>query len=679
MIIVLQYRNLCILPTYHSNLDFVHELRKIFYENPPDLIAVEFPPNLQPKILQGVARLPKISIVVYFDEILQQQLYIPIFPSDSLIEAIRLAQEYGLPLEFIDLFVKAYQPEIQQMPDGFALDHLSLNEFYALINTHLLLDLNAKSSHNQQQKKQISRQNQINWEKNLLESEGESDPSNDVNAESWLKQADAIDELRNEHMAARLSQLMEDNPQSKILVVIGLAHWAPIKVLLESKTFNHEISSLETNVNSEIYNVTEEVLAKISVTTPNIVFQFNNFRMKQKKALDGLSSQQFHNLEFKKFNQFHAISILLRDALKKYEKEYHERVSPHKINSLMQFIRNLARVEMRIRPQLFEIVLGAKAIINEDFAWKVWESCKNYPPALSNSDDLEDIKLTNEGILIHGKYFKIRRNIPIRIQKIKLPLKPKPKEEHPGEWRAQWNKHRWTLVSHVPEDIFEEKYFQHIRKRTLSLLKEDYTRTFEFKSTLMDGIDFRETIRKWPFEQKIYVKEERTIKGRVDAVVIIFDPDEKAKQNYRNRMVWYAEHEEESDLAFYSTLPGADLVGPGISRIELGGVVSFFPPRGIPNIWDRKFLEEYPLASRKADRLLMAALIYAQKSYITYVASQKPKDIFYQIARILHIHILFIPIDHFNPVSLRALRNLHILAGKHTRRFAHKYIRKRKY
>jgi len=85
--------------------------------------------------------------------------------------------------------------------------------------------------------------------------------------------------------------------------------------------------------------------------------------------------------------------------------------------------------------------------------------------------------------------------------------------------------------------------------------------------------------------------------------------------------MWYAEHLKESDLAFYSTFPGIDLVGPGISRIELGGVVSFFPPRNIPDIWSEEFFKNYPLGKKKADKLLLAALLFAQKPFITYVAA----------------------------------------------------------
>ena len=126
---MIRYKNLIVLPTYHGSLDFVFELRKLFYQNPPDVIAVEFPENLRQKIVAGVSRLPKISVVLYYDQLIKNQLYVPIIPSDSLIEALRLAEEYGIITEFIDLFVNDYKPKPIAMPDSHLLNYLSLDTF----------------------------------------------------------------------------------------------------------------------------------------------------------------------------------------------------------------------------------------------------------------------------------------------------------------------------------------------------------------------------------------------------------------------------------------------------------------------------------------------------------------------------------------------------------------------
>ncbi|MHA1856913.1 MAG: hypothetical protein ACTSWX_16415 [Promethearchaeota archaeon] len=678
---MLKYRNLTIIPTYHSNLDFVYEVRKIFYQKPPDIIAVEFPSNLKMKILEGINRLPSISLLLYFDELLKQQLYIPITPSDSLIESIRLGQEYGIPIEFIDLFVKNYNPEFQILPDSYVLNKLSLEEFYKIVKKEMKLEESAEFKY----RKEISKKEKFEKEKQdeefLLESEINSENNSRMDAQNWLQSSEEIDELRNNYMAARLNEIMNNNKDRQILVVIGLAHWERIRNLLEHNSFSEEITSFSTSVDAKLFNVLQDDLSKIMLEPPNIVFQYEIFRSRQKKVLDKLPLRNYKKIDIIKMDRFNSIKILIERAVNDYRKKYDEKISIHKLKSLFQYIRNLPLIENRITPDLFDIVLASKSIINDNFAWIVWDEGKLFPFA-KEDENLETLQFYKKGILLNGKYFKLRRTIPLKIQKIKLPLKPKPKELNKGEWRTVWDNNRWNLVSYVPEDIFEENYFQHVRIRSMNLLKDENIKIHEFTSTLLDGIDFRETIRNWAYKKKIYVKEKRTIRGDVDSVVIIFNRDDYAnitEEKFPHKQMWYAEHLKESDLAFYSTFPGVDLVGPGISRIQLGGVVSFYPPRNIPDIWEDKFIDKYPVGKKKADRLLLAALLFAQKPYITYVAEKKPERFFFNIASKLGMKIIYLPLDRFNPVSLRALRNLHVLAGKKTRLFAHKYIHKRRY
>jgi len=675
---MLKYKNLTIIPTYHSNLDFVYEVRAAFYQNPPDLICVEFPENLRNLIVAGINRFPSISLVLYYDEMLKQQLFIPITPSDSLIESFRLAQEYGIPVEFIDLFVKNYNPEFHNLPDSYVLKELSLDEFYDIVKKELkfedLAELKFQKEKSEQEKKQ---KNNLDDEF-LLESESYLKKLSGVDAQNWMHSSKEIDELRNHFMAAKLSEIMKANKDRQILVVMGLAHWEKIKYLLEHNIISEDITtSFSTSVDAKLFNILQDDLPKIMIETPNIVFQYEIFRSRQKKVIDKLPFQEYKKIDLLKMDRFNSIKIMLQCAVDKYKQEYDEKISLHKLKSLFQYIRNLPLIENRITPMLFDIVLASKSIINDNFAWIVWDECKLYPYA-KEDDNLDSLSFQDEGILLDGKYFKLRRTIPLKIQRIKLPLKPKPKETKKGEWRTVWDKNKWNLVSYLPEDIFEENYFQHVRTRSMNLLKDDNIKIHEFTSTLMDGIDFRETIRNWAYKKKIYVKEKRTIRGEVDSVVIIFNRDEN-NLVFKHTQMWYAEHLKESDLAFYSTFPGTNLVGPGISRIELGGVVSFYPPRNIPDIWNDEFLKNYPIAEKKADRLLIAALLFAQKPFITYVAKNKPDNIFNSMAARLRIKIIYLPLDRFNPVSLRALRNLHVLAGKKIRSYAHKYIHKRRY
>ena len=69
------------------------------------------------------------------------------------------------------------------------------------------------------------------------------------------------------------------------------------------------------------------------------------------------------------------------------------------------------------------------------------------------------------------------------------------------------------------------------------MLSEERKRIRPFETSLLDGIDLRETIRNF-HTGKIFVKECMTVKGEVDSLVVIFDEDSK---NYPFAMTWIGE------------------------------------------------------------------------------------------------------------------------------------------
>ena len=205
-------------------------------------------------------------------------------------------------------------------------------------------------------------------------------------------------------------------------------------------------------------------------------------------------------------------------------------------------------------------------------------------------------------------------------------------------------------------------------------MKNQRVQIEEFKASLLDGIDIRETIRNWAFKQKVYVRNEQQIQGKIDTVIVIFDVDDEIDEKYTYRLTWWAEHDKESDMAFYSTNPGAYLIGPGISHVETGGLLSIFPPQKIPEIWRYYMDYEYQDTKNKAERLLKAGILYSKQKYIVYVAEKPPRKYFYSLAGVKHREIVFIPIDHFNKESLKTIKHIHILAGRDKRLIAHNYI-----
>ena len=121
------------------------------------------------------------------------------------------------------------------------------------------------------------------------------------------------------------------------------------------------------------------------------------------------------------------------------------------------------------------------------------------------------------------------------------------------------------MCSHVPEDERIEKFNDHVRNKALSMLREDLVVSEKFTVSVRDGVDIRETLTKW-YTGDIYVKELPQSRGAMDTVVILFDADHD--ELYPHKATWFAEHDQESTLTFYSTDPFDNMIGPGVARSQ---------------------------------------------------------------------------------------------------------------
>ncbi len=118
----------------------------------------------------------------------------------------------------------------------------------------------------------------------------------------------------------------------------------------------------------------------------------------------------------------------------------------------------------------------------------------------------------------------------------------------------------------------------------------------------------------------ICVKQSATgTKGRCTSAQLaqVFRRNRCGRRDFRRRprktaihylTTWLGEHQNESDMAFYSTQPFEHIVGPGIGRAEYGGLMMTLPPHRLFDVWQDP---DYDMAETKAERLLMAALDYS--------------------------------------------------------------------
>ncbi|TXT59787.1 MAG: putative TraB determinant protein [Promethearchaeota archaeon] len=658
----IKYNNIYVIPTFHARIEFAKLVRASFVEVFPDCVAVELPGNIFEEVLDGVRRLPYLSLLTYADTLNPKSMnIIPIDPGDSIIEAIKLSQEFNVPLEFIDLSLKEYQPPGFLLPDDYSINKLGLRAFYEKISSHF-------------EKQYKTKKDLINQEiklQDFLQDQEENLSSEEQNPTDFSH----IDIFREKYMACNLLKLSEI--YNRILLVIGMSHWDNIKLFLEhpSKLEDIEIE-LEPFKHVKLYNVKSEDARFLLKELPFHTTTWVQFKEKyDKKALETINNPDEFSQILKTYDKTKNIRKIFLRAKDDFEREFKEFINLHKLKTLFQYSRNLSLAENKLLPNLFQLLTASKNVVDDDFAWKVMEYATKYP-FNDESNKYETIELAREGAVdADGRVITLRRRHPYRYEKEReVPLEKRPKEKYPGEWRDEWEKEKNYTVSYPPEDILEEDYFAFIRKKAIKNLKEQRIKIEEFKSSLMDGIAIKETIRNWATQQKIYVKNEQKIKGKIDTLIVIFDKDDGKREKYPYKLTWYAEHDKESDMAFYATFPGDYLIGPGISHVEVGGLLSIFPPPYLPEIFAPYMNYQYEDTHNKAERLLKAGIFYSKEKYIAYVAKEPPRKYFHSMAGVKGRKIVYIPLDTFSHESLKTIKHIHILAGRNKRKIAHKYI-----
>jgi hypothetical protein len=357
---------------------------------------------------------------------------------------------------------------------------------------------------------------------------------------------------------------------------------------------------------------------------------------------------------------------VLRYAEKTYEQNTGEKIVHWQRQLIARYTRNLAVTNNELVASVFDLAVAARSIADDNYGWEVWESANRYPPQRVNSD-LETVNISGEEVWLNSKRLHLRRRLPRFKQRVRpSALKRRKKEQREGEWAEELNGN--SICSYPPEDLVVENYGRFLKAKAKSILSDERERVEPFTTSLLDGIDIRETIRNW-HEKKIYVRRRERVTGEVGSVVVIFDEDHEDKYAYLT--TWLGEHQNESDMAFYATYPFEKIVGPGIGRAEYGGFLMSLPPRRMFDVWADP---DYDMAETKAERLLMAGIDYSVGKLVVYAAARPPRSIFRSMAARLGQKILYIPLGQLSPAQLKRIRVVHVLDGHERRPIAKDYV-----
>ena len=602
----IRWQNIRMVPILHNRMEFAQAVRRVFEAFQPDHVAVEYPDTLKTRIIQGVKRLPLLS-VVHYEGGDGAFVYLPLEPCDGQIEAVRLALAHDIPLHFIDRDTESYPHDHTPMPDSYAITRIGHTAYCRA----------------------------------YMEIHGDGKPL-------------AADTLREKTMAYHLQKL--DQSGRKILFVGGLSHVNGILTMLEHPQAPVIGRRLREKVG----------LAHLHRDSSREI-------MGEMPFLQAAYEQ--HRAEGEAPDRFEVQMALLKAAQKKYWKNSKEKVSRIQLRILNRFARNYALLNHRLVPDFYQLIVASRGAVDDNFAYEVWDLGSDYPWQEPSDKEkgpgLSVLRLRGEDLFLDQKRIRFHRQFKtMRRRLVPVPVKEKRKRRDPEKWKKEFGGE--SICSYPPEDVAVEGYGHYLQKKALQIKAAENVRIEPFSCSMQDGIDIRETIREWT-SGKLYVKAERPLKGKVGSVVVIFDPDasKDGEEDFPWCVTWLGEHSQESDMAFYSTPAGEVMDGPGISRCQYGGFMLSYPPLRVYDIWRDSF---FGVARNKPERLLMAALDYSLEKHVVYLAADPPTGWCQSMAARLGKKILYLPLGTFSPVTLKKIRQFHVLDGHGVRRYARQYL-----
>jgi len=593
-------------PVVPGRMEFAVAVRQALLADRPKVVAVELPSECERGLLRAVGRLPQISALMYPH---RPEAGLPESDGDDAITY----QMLYVPVEPCDPFIEAVrtareigaavvfiEPSLGDRPHVAG----AYPDTYAVRRVGLQAYLHA-----------------------------------------YRLQAQPRNEDLERHAAAMAWRLQGADPLAPTMVVLSLNMLHPV---LDAVQIPQDETPQKLSANLvQVVNPDPDCLAEICSETPYLQNRYEQWRIDRSE--DILIDRQRANLD------------LLREAEALYTKNTGDTMSHWQRRLISKYTRNLARIQGDLVAGLFDLTVAARGIVDDNFAWEVWELANRYPHQQVASD-MQTVKISGEWVWMDTRRIRLRRRLPRPKQKL-MPagLKARKKEKTKGEWKHKLDGD--SICSYPPEDIHIENYGRFLKQKAQSLLSEERLRVQPFTTSLLDGIDLRETLRNW-YRGKIYVREANKIAGAVGALVVVFDDDRDRDDRYTYLATWQGEHQNESDMAFYATDPTAHVVGPGIGRAEYGGFLMTLPPRRMSYVWSDP---DYAFAESKPETLLMAALDYSVEKHVVYVAKKPPRSAFRSMAARLNRSIIYLPIGALSAEKLKRLRVVHIL-DSHARR-----------
>lgn len=644
-----------VLPVLHERVDLAGLVRQVLEVVDPAVVAVELPTTVAAAAAQAVARLPRLSVVVS-ETAGEDALVWVVAPGDPLVEAMRWAGEQGRAVVCVDPDVPYRERHRDPLPDP---------------HTHWTLGA-------------------ATWSETLRSVAGRR-PASDS------------DRLRERGMAHALQQAAA-TAGGEVLALVGAAHAARLAEDLQGPTAPALARRHRDTVT--VRHLHPDSLTAVLQDPPLAHGVWELIRSGEVPPSEDLAAavaprmelvrhgltviaggfdedRSAHREAMLRFAAHHAARRLPdgppavdRSALARavwrlaaagYREQTRDDVARWQSRVFFDFARRYARTEGLLVPGLYELVVAARGAADDNLAWEVFDAARCYPWQQERAEietarvDGEMLDLGSRRVSFRRRFFRVKQR-PVRI-----PVRQRPTAEDPAAWLEAFDS--GMLCSYPPEDVVIEDYGRFLQQKAISNLTAESARSEPFSTSMLDGLDLRETLAHW-HEGRVWVREVGRVPGAAGSVVVVFDPD-PGGERFPYLMTWLGEHDQESDMAFYATDPTRQIVGPGIMRATHGGFMLTYPPGRLADVWRDP---DYREAASKPEVLVMAAIDYSSEPLVVHVAAAPPAERLKARAARQRKRLVHIPLGSLSPVTLRRIRVLHILAGHDTRAVARDYI-----
>jgi hypothetical protein len=645
-----------ILPVVHERIEITALARSVLERVDPVAVAVELPTSLQAVSLRAVRRLPRISLLIS-EEPGEDALVWVVAPGDPLVESMRWALERDRPVVFVDPDLPYRERHRDPVPDPYAIWSLGGRRFLEQIRRHVraatVSDLDRRREKGMAFHLQQLRQNVAGGD--VLAVVGAAHLEG---VAQHLERSQALPFARVSRTHCELRHL---DPKS----LTALLPDAPLAHAMWEKT-REGVLPAESDLSSALSRKVSVVRFGLRVIHGE---KGEPEEQRKHRLVDFACHRATRRLaECPFFPDRQALmQVVWQVGAGSYSEQTGEMVEPWQRRLFSDYARRCARVQGMLVPGLYDWTVASRGVGDDNLAWEVFDAARAYPWQ-EESAEIATAMVDGDELDLGTRKVRFRRRfLRVKSRPVPVPVRQHPRPDDPQEWLEAFDSS--GLCSYPPEDLVIEDYGRFLQHRAVSILAAERKRSEPFSTSMLDGIDIRETLRNL-HEDRVYVEEKGRVPGEAGSVVVIFDRD-RGNAGFPFAMTWLGEHDQESDMAFYATSPAEQVVGPGIMRATYGGFMLTLPRGRLFDVWSDR---DYAFAHDKAEVLTMAAIDYSLEKIVVHVAAEPPTDRIRHYAAVQGKQVTHIPLAALSPVTLKKIRVMHILAGKDKRDIARDYI-----